>query len=318
MDKNDESDLERNEGISRRLVCGYRCLGVSDDPRCYLVCANAVKSLVKHLDLFSGIGGFALAARWVGWETIGFCEIDPYCQKVLRKHWPDVPIYEDIRELDGRTVGHVDIITGGSPCQPFSVAGKQMGARDDRDLWPEFTRLVRECSPQWAIGENVTGFIRLGLDKLLSDLDRLGYSAETFVIPALAAGALHERDRVWIAANTDCYGLQEREHVQGACNATNERKLKGCETDRISPSADAADPQCGEQSLGRASGRTGWLWQSFPEDGNWEGEDQPTLDGKADGIPARLDRLRGLGNAIVPQVAEVIFRTIDSVQPGQK
>ncbi len=273
---------------------------------------------MRHLDLFSGIGGFALAARWVGWETVGFCEIDPYCQKVLRKHWPDVPIYEDIRELDGRTVGHVDIITGGSPCQPFSVAGKQMGEKDDRDLWPEFTRLVRECETQWAIGENVTGFIRLGLDTLLSNLDGLGYSTETFVIPALAVGALHQRDRVWVVANSNCYGPQERGYVQETCDKANERKQAGRQADRVSSSEDVANTKCGEQSLGRSSGRDGRLWQSFPQDGNWEGEDQPTLDGEANGIPARLDRLRGLGNAIVPQVAEVIFKAIERVQTGTK
>ena len=157
---------------------------------------------VKHLDLFSGIGGFALAARWVGWETVGFCEIDPYCQKVLRKHWPDIPIYEDIRELDGRTVGHVDIITGGYPCQPFSVAGKQRGEADDRHLWPEFARLIREIRPRWVVGENVAGHISMGLDNVLADLEGFGYTWEAFVIPACAVNAPHKRDRVWVVANT--------------------------------------------------------------------------------------------------------------------
>ncbi len=156
---------------------------------------------MKHLDLFSGIGGFALAARWVGWETVGFCEIDPYCQKVLRKHWPDVPIHEDIRELDGRTVGHVDIITGGYPCQPFSVAGKRRGKADDRHLWPEFARLIREIRPYWVIGENVAGHINMGLDDVLADLEGLGYTWEAFVIPAVAVNAPHRRDRCWIVGH---------------------------------------------------------------------------------------------------------------------
>ena len=158
---------------------------------------------MKHLDLFSGIGGFALAARWVGWETVGFCEIDPYCQKVLRKHWPDVPIYEDIRELDGRTVGYIDIITGGYPCQPFSVAGKQRGEADDRHLWPEFAQLIREIRPRWVVGENVAGHISMGLDNVLADLEGFGYTWEAFVIPACAVNAPHRRARVWFVGNTD-------------------------------------------------------------------------------------------------------------------
>lgn len=155
---------------------------------------------MRHLDLFSGIGGFALAARWVGWETVAFCEIDKFCQQVLAKHWPGVPIHPNVKELTADDVGPVDIITGGYPCQPFSVAGKRRGAEDDRHLWPEAYRLVRECRPAYAVFENVAGHITMGLDEVLADLESIGYTTEAFVVPACAADAPHRRDRVWIVA----------------------------------------------------------------------------------------------------------------------
>src|SRR5690606_22214474 len=162
------------------------------------------------LDLFSGIGGMSLAADWAGIETVAFCEIESYCQKVLRKHWPHIPIYTDVRELtrerlekdgvigDGRAI---DIVCGGYPCQPFSVAGKRGGAEDDRHLWPEMFRLIEELRPAWVVGENVAGHVSLGLDDVLSDLENAGYQARAFVIPAAAVGAPHRRDRVFVVAH---------------------------------------------------------------------------------------------------------------------
>ena len=156
---------------------------------------------MKHLDLFSGIGGFALAARWVGWETVGFCEIDPYCQKVLRKHWPDVPIYEDVKKLDGRTVGHVDIITGGFPCQDISYAGKGAGILGERSgLWSELCRIIGEVRPRYAVLENVAALLNRGLDRVAGDLAEIRYDAEWHCISAAHVGAPHLRDRVWIIA----------------------------------------------------------------------------------------------------------------------
>jgi len=164
------------------------------------------------LDLFSGIGGMSLAADWAGIETVAFCEIESYCQKVLRKHWPHIPIYDDVRQLTRERLEKdgviddeqtIDIVAGGYPCQPFSVAGKRRGKEDDRNLWPEMFRLVRELRPTWVVGENVAGHVSLGLDDALSDLESEGYKTRAFVIPACAVGAPHRRDRVFIVAYSE-------------------------------------------------------------------------------------------------------------------
>ena len=155
---------------------------------------------LKVLDLFSGIGGFSLGLEATGgFETVAFCEIDAFCQKVLRKHWPDVPIYEDVRTLDYD--GPVDLICGGYPCQPFSLAGKREGTGDDRHLWPAMFDLVKKHRPAWVIGENVAGHITMGLDDVLSNLEREDYACRPIVIPACAVYAPHRRDRVWVIAN---------------------------------------------------------------------------------------------------------------------
>lgn len=159
---------------------------------------------LRVLDLFSGIGGFSLGLeRSGGFETVAFCEIEPFPRRVLAKHWPNVPIFEDVRKLKGHDIGPVDVICGGYPCQPFSTAGKRQGQADDRHLWPEFRRLVAELRPTWVIGENVAGHISMGLDDVLADLEAEGYAARTFVIPACAVGASHRRDRVWTVAHTE-------------------------------------------------------------------------------------------------------------------
>jgi DNA (cytosine-5)-methyltransferase 1 len=169
------------------------------------------------LDLFAGICGVSLAAEWAGIETVAFCEIEPFPQKVIRKHWPGVPIFEDVRKLnrqmlidkgviDDAGTRTIDIICAGYPCQPFSVAGNRGGAEDDRHLWPEVKRLLEELRPRWFVGENVAGHITLGLDNVLADLESIGYAWKTFVIPAAAIGAPHRRDRVFIVGNTEHNG----------------------------------------------------------------------------------------------------------------
>jgi DNA (cytosine-5)-methyltransferase 1 len=164
--------------------------------------------MLKHLDLFSGIGGFSLGLESAGLvETVAFCDFDKYCQQVLNKNFPGVPVYGDVKELnyeklkaDG--IDQVDIITGGYPCQPFSVAGRKKGEQDPRHVWPEMFRLIKELRPTWVIGENVGGHIKLGLDSVLENLESEGYSARTFSISASSVGANHKRERVWIVANS--------------------------------------------------------------------------------------------------------------------
>ena len=168
-------------------------------------------ALMRVLDLFSGIGGFSLGLERAGMQTVAFCEIEPYPRAVLRKHWPNVPCYEDVRTLTAERlnadgIGPIDVICGGFPCQPFSQAGKQLAEKDVRHLWPEYFRLVKECRPSWVIGENVIGLINLGLDAVLDDLEGIGYATRTFDIPACAVGAPHYRRRVWITANATSGG----------------------------------------------------------------------------------------------------------------
>lgn len=183
---------------------------------------------MRALDLFSGIGGIALAAEWAGIETAAFCEIEPYCRRVLSRHWPGVPIYEDVRELTRERLerdgvmdnGAIDLICGGYPCQPFSVAGKRRGAEDDRHLWPEMFRLVRALRPAWVLGENVAGHVHLGLDDVLADLESEGYTCRAFVLPAAAVGAPHRRERVFIVAHADGFGWDD------GCNYREERQIR--------------------------------------------------------------------------------------------
>ena len=164
--------------------------------------------MLRTLDLFSGIGGFALGLEATGFfRTTCFVELEPYCRQVLKFHWPHVPILGDIKNVTRPDLPDPDpdVIVGGFPCQPYSHAGHQRGKADPRHLWPEMARLVRECRPTWVVGENVTGITKLGLDEVLSDLEGEGYSTRTFDIPAcaVAGGAPHLRHRLWIIAHAD-------------------------------------------------------------------------------------------------------------------
>ena len=178
--------------------------------------------MLRHLDLFSGLGGFSLGLEATGgFETVAFCDIEKFSRKVLKKHWPNVKQYKDIKELTYEqikedTLAPIDIITGGYPCQPFSVAGSQRGEKDKRHLWPDMFRIVKECKPTWVIGENVSGHIKLGLDTVLQDLESEGYTVRAFSISASSVGANHQRERVWIMAYSECnYNFNKEQRVNG-------------------------------------------------------------------------------------------------------
>jgi DNA (cytosine-5)-methyltransferase 1 len=180
---------------------------------------------MRLLDLCSGIGGFSLGLEWSGFETVAFCEWDEDCRKVLDKHWPEVPKYADVTELtkkrlDDDGIRNIRSICGGYPCQPFSLAGKREGAEDDRHIWPDIARLLREFindgEPiEWCIFENVYGHISMGLDDVLVELEDLNYSWWAFVIPASAVGAIHERKRVWIIAHANSFRAKRLQHELG-------------------------------------------------------------------------------------------------------
>ena len=173
--------------------------------------------MIKILDVCSGIGGFSLGLEATGgFDTVAFCEYDEFCRKVLNKHWPDVPIYKDLKEIGNeptRLIQEFDLICGGIPCQPFSLAGKQKGKEDDRHLWPYMYEIIKHKKPTWVIVENVGGFVNVALDLVCFDLEAEGYATQSFVIPACSVQAPHRRDRVWIigrkedAADTDNTGV---------------------------------------------------------------------------------------------------------------
>lgn len=236
---------------------------------------------MTHGSLFSGIGGFDLAAQWVGWQNIWQCEKDKFCQKVLSKNFPGKIIYDDIITTDWTQAPKVDVISGGFPCQPFSQAGKRTGKEDDRYLWPAMLEVISAIRPTWVVGENVAGIVSMALDDVCADLENQGYEVQPVIIPACAVGATHRRDRVWILA----YASSKRV------------------------------PRLPSQAVCRES--------SFHGDQNVGGTKDllrrpsvyaPKLCRGGDGISNRMDRLKSLGNAIVPQVAYEIFMGIDIIE----
>ena len=215
---------------------------------------------MKVLDLFSGIGGFSLGLERAGFETVAFCEIEEYPRKVLKKHWPDVPIYEDVRnvtreQLEADGIGRIDVITGGFPCQDISVAGKQAGITGERSgLWGELARIISEVRPRYAIVENVTALLsgdRGGwFGRVLGDLAEIGYDCEWHCIPASELGAHHHRDRVWIIAYPDNDGLQKRENEQGPDFKAESEIKQGGNDNGIYAQENDTNTRCREQSQG--------------------------------------------------------------------
>ena len=321
---------------------------------------------MKVIDLFSGIGGFSLGLESTnGFETIQFVENEPWCQKILAKNFPGVPIAGDIREYDGQKA---DIVVGGFPCQPFSVAGKRKGTNDDRHLWPEMLRVIKACKPRWVIGENVRNLtsIQDGMvfEQVCTDLEEQGYEVQSFVIPASAVNAPHQRYRVWIVAYSENRGREQTEWKRRQGLERGSYDSGGIETERQEVVRDVANSDswlCGgrraikpsrenkdrklyssqeEQAtkyirskiIRRSSlrGKTEDVanskiserdaLQTNREYGETSPQEvfrdrsciqrqtswwsfEPNVGRVAHGIPDRVDRLKGLGNAIVPQIA---------------
>lgn len=271
-------------------------------------------SELTHLSLFSGIGGLDLAAECAGFRTVGQCEWADYPRAVLEKHLPGMPRWRDIRTLTGDDfyaktgLRTVTVLSGGFPCQPFSTAGKRRGKEDDRYLWPEMLRVIQEIRPAWVVGENVAGIVSMALDTVLPDLESIGYACQAFVIPACAVDAPHRRDRVAIVANAygdGCkwvgYQSQERCNVHEKCFTVSEgcnvstADSKRFQITRHKPRIRKIQAENGAEF--------GWWWTSEPDMGR-----------VAHGVPSRVDRLKCLGNAVVPQQFYPIFRAIAEVE----
>ena len=321
--------------------------------------------VLKTLDLFSGIGGFSLGLERVGFKTVAFCEIDAYCRLVLKKHWKDIKIYHDVREItrqqykqDGLELPRV--ITGGFPCQPFSVAGRQKGSGDNRYLWPEMFRIIKEFKPRWIIAENVRGIINIQagvvFENVCTDLESQGYEIQTFIIPAAGVGAPHRRDRVWIVGYSEhngspsatqsrststtsnnntqgkdktwksegtgrsnnreimensrrtIRGQQSSRNKESIGSGTSQKTKRSADSDSVTRSSERKKIMAntkrvyvqGQQNRPRQEQSGGSSWWSF----------EPNVGRVANGVQGRVHRLKGLGNSIIPQIAEEIGRAI--------
>ena len=303
--------------------------------------------MYTHLSLFSGIGGLDLAAEAAGFVTVGQCEWADYPTKVLEKHWPDVPRWRDIRTLTGvdfheRTgMRTVDVISGGFPCQPFSVAGKQKGRDDERYLWPEMLRVIRELAPRWVVGENVPGILRIAAADVVADLEREGYDVAVFDFEAAAVGAPHRRERVAFVANRKP-GIMENTSDSRCCESEILQKQQG-RTEFIRRSEIAADTVRNGGTSGVANTATGdervaaksvnsreivsdtkgaerqrergasRRRRAVIRCGSWWAT-EPDVGRVAHGVPNRVDRLKCLGNAVVPQQFYPIFKAIHDIE----
>ena len=308
---------------------------------------------MKVLDLFSGIGGFSYGLDQVGFKTVAFCEMDQYCKLVLQKHWKGVKIYNDVKELKGQEVikehGTIDLITGGFPCQPFSIAGSRKGTNDNRHLWPEMFRLIKELKPRWVIGENVRNIISIQdgmvFETVCTDLEGEGYEVRAFNIPAAGIGAPHKRERIWIVANSR-RTLRERSEFQGENaneskqeDANQYQRSSSTSTDNVADTntrlsnGSIEEVQSGGQTFNTSSQRTDVAYtysqrqqeqcgpesiqkernepqRSSSQEGHTGWEFEPDVGRVANGISGRVHRLKALGNSIVPQIAKEIGRAI--------
>jgi len=287
---------------------------------------------MTHVSLFTGIGGLDLAAEWAGFETVFQVECDPYCLKVLEKHWPDVPRVTDIREVTSESVDPpVDVISGGFPCQPFSQAGKRRGQDDDRYLWPQMLRVIRELSPAYVVAENVSGLLSLNdgaeFETVCTDLEREGYEVLPFHYPAASVGAPHKRDRVFIVGHAMC-----SDAIRGV-TGTSSRARVGMAVDRLVQAGRDKEEQFLDASSEAVADRNESLPQGYWRHDErtdewlaWKGrrplaeiwQSEPNVGRVAYGVPSRVDRLKALGNAVVPQQAYPIFAAIARMEASHE
>ena len=301
--------------------------------------------MLKVIDLFSGIGGFALGLESTGYfKTIQFVENEKWCQKILKKNFPEVPLHDDVKTFKGYSA---DVVVGGFPCQPFSVAGKGKATQDDRHLWPDMFRVIKETKPTWVIGENVRNIVSISdgmvLEQVYLDLESEGYEVQSFIIPASAVNAPHQRYRTWIVAYTKSNISDGREHREYQETRDRQRETRGksgttdvedtrralrsrakfrkknenevgkgyanqSERSSKTPESDVADTDNSRWQEQWWQSSTQQKHQTFKCSGQWEFE--PNVGRVANGIPNRVDRLKGLGNAIVPQIAYQIGMAI--------
>ena len=250
---------------------------------------------MRVLDLFSGIGGFSLGLERAGMQTVAFCESDPFARSVLRKHWPAVQIFEDVRALHAEDIAcPIDVVCGGFPCQGISTAGQHKGLTDERSgLWREFARLIGEIRPSYAIVENVGALTRNGLGRVLGDLAEIGFDADWDRVPASAIGAPHRRDRIWIVAYPE--GAGGRAHAGGVGKSA-DAWIRGAESQGH---FGGWSSEFARLLVSRSADRRGTPW-----------EVEPGVARMVDGVPYRLDRTRVTGLAVVPQIPELIGRAI--------
>ena len=285
---------------------------------------------LTHFSLFSGIGGLDLAAEWAGFRTVGQVEYANYPFRVLRQRFGRMPRWRDIRDVTGEAIvercGVPTLISGGFPCQPHSLAGKRLGSRDERDLWGELARVVREVKPRWFVGENVAGLRSSESGRffggVLRDLAEMGYTVGWGSWEAADAGAPHHRERVFIVAHSPNLRYSSRADRGGERERDALSSEQGQDTDIWSEPrrrcADVPDPygdRREERDLAPGGGEAEFPpWNADPVGGLWLSE--PSVGRVADGIPSRLDRLRALGNAVVPQQAFPIFQAIAAIEMG--
>ena len=296
---------------------------------------------MTHGSLFSGIGGFDLAAEWMGWENIFHCEWNPFGQRILNYYWPKAISYNDITKTDFTIHrGTIDVLTGGFPCQPYSVAGEQKGTEDERHLWPQMLRAVREIQPRFVVGENVSGLVSwsngLVFEQVQIDLEAEGYEVTPFLLPAASVNAPHKRERIWFIAHSSSGGQSRRGgrrtgaerdenystiwsniqcEAEGLCSKWTSTD-SSCQRCKSTGKQDCLPKEIGIESPGTNRGDTTHYWTIWPT--------QPPVCNGDDGLPTELDgitfskwrneSIKAGGNAIVPQVVYQIFQAIDQFE----